>query len=129
MTYPVLASGTTPLDTYTPTQLIVGSSDVITKPYTITQAGTALAVGTVLGQITASGKLVRHETTASDGSQTAVAILAVPLASATGDITAPVYVAGEFNYAALTYDADVTTAAAKLATFPIQSGIKLRALA
>lgn len=128
MGYPQLATGVTTVDTYTPTQLIVGSSDVITKPYTVTQTGVAMAVGTVLGQITASGKLVRHETTAADGSQTAVAILAVPLAAATGDVVAPVYLAGEFNYAALTYDADVTTAAAKLATFPIQSGIKLRAL-
>lgn len=128
MSYPQLASGVTTVDTYTPTQLIVGSSDVITKPYTVTLTGAAMVVGTVLGQVTASGKLVRHETTASDGSQNAVAILAVPLAAATGDVTAPVYVAGEFNYEALTYDADVTTAAAKLATFPIQSGIKLRAL-
>lgn len=128
MSYPQLATGVTTVDTYAPTQLIVGSSDVITKPYTVTLTGAAMVVGTVLGQVTASGKLVRHETTASDGSQNAVAILAVPLAAATGDVTAPVYVAGEFNYEALTYDADVTTAAAKLATFPIQSGIKLRAL-
>ena len=129
MTYPVLASGTTPLDTYTPTQFIVGSSDVITTPYTVTQAGTALAVGTVLGQITASGKMVYNETTASDGSQTAVAVLAVPLASATGDVVAPCYVAGEFNVAALTFDASVTTTAAKLATFGPASPIKLRSLA
>ncbi len=129
MTYPVLASGSTPLDTYTPTQLVVGSSDIITMPYTVTQTGTAMVVGTVLGQITASGKLVMHETSASDGSQTAVAILAVPLAAATGDVTAPVYVAGEFNYAALTYDSGVTTTAAKLATFGPASPIKLRSLA
>lgn len=129
MTYPVLASGSTPLDTYTPTQLVVGSSDIITMPYTVTQTGTAMVVGTVLGQITASGKLVMHETSASDGSQTAVAILAVPLTAATGDVTAPVYVAGEFNYAALTYDSGVTTTAAKQATFGPASPIKLRSLA
>lgn len=129
MTYPVLASGSTPLDTYAPTQLIAGSSDIITLPYTVTLSGSALPVGQVLGQITATKKLVPHETTAADGSQTAVAILAVPLAAATGDVVAPCYVAGEFNVAALTFDADVTTTAAKLATFGPAAPIKLRSLA
>lgn len=129
MTYPVLASGTTPLDTYTPTQLIVGNSQPVTVPKTVTLAGAALAVGTVLGQISASGKLIPNDPTATDGSETAVAVLAVPLASATGDVTAPVYKAGEFNVAALTFDSGITTTAAKLAVFPITSAITLRSLA
>jgi hypothetical protein len=129
MTYPVLASGSTPLDTYAPTQLIAGSSNIITLPYTVTLSGSALPVGRVLGQITASGKMVPCDPGATDGSEVAVAILAVPLASATGDVVAPCYVAGEFNVAALTFDSGVTTTAAKLATFGPAAPIKLRSLA
>ena len=47
---------------------------------TVTVAGgVALPSGTVLGKITASGKFVRYNAGASDGSQSAAAILYTPL--------------------------------------------------
>lgn len=42
---------------------------------TIDATGGALVAGTVLGRVTASGKLIAHDTAAADGSQAAVAIL------------------------------------------------------
>jgi hypothetical protein len=42
---------------------------------TVTATGAALQAGTVLGKITATGKYVKHDTAAADGSQNAAAIL------------------------------------------------------
>lgn len=52
---------------------------------TVTQSGAALKSGTVLGKITASGKYVPYNNGASDGSDTARAILWTALPAATGD--------------------------------------------
>jgi hypothetical protein len=47
---------------------------------TVTVAGgVQLPSGTVLGRVTASGKLVKHASGASDGSQNAMAVLGTPL--------------------------------------------------
>jgi hypothetical protein len=52
----------------------------------VTVAGSvALPSGTVLGRITASGKLIKYSNAASDGSQTAVAILSTPCPGVNGD--------------------------------------------
>lgn len=50
--------------------------------------GTALPSGTVLGKITASGKLTKYVAANSDGSQTAYAVMLtdVPASQASGDV-------------------------------------------
>lgn len=111
-----LASSDLSAGSYTPENLLAGESDVITKPDTIAQAG-AIAQFTVMGRISASGKLVKSVQTANDGSQNPVAILVEDVNSTAGDITAPVYVAGEFLIDALVWDASWTTDALKLAAF------------
>lgn len=53
---------------------------------TVTVAGAvALKSGEVLGKITATGKYVKHNSGAADGSQTAVAILAYAVPGVNGD--------------------------------------------
>ena len=47
--------------------------------------GIALPSGTVMGRVTASGKLVKYDNAASDGSQAAVAILYTALPGTNGD--------------------------------------------
>lgn len=60
---------------------------------TVTVAGSvALPSGTVLGKITATGKLVRYVDTNSDGSQVAMGILWNPLPGVNGDYKATVFV-------------------------------------
>lgn len=54
----------------------------------VTQAGTAIASGTVLGKITASGKYVPYSNGASNGSEVAAGILYTYLPAATGDVKA-----------------------------------------
>ena len=59
---------------------------------TVTVAGSiALPSGTVLGKVTATGKLVKYADGNADGSQTAVGILGTPLAGVNGDYQALVF--------------------------------------
>lgn len=50
-------------------------------------AGADLSPGTVLGKITASGKYTACVETASDGSETAAAVLLTPAKAASADVT------------------------------------------
>lgn len=60
--------------------------------------------GTVLGRITASGNYVPVDSTATDGSEVAVCILAETVTvSSTADKPAPAYFTGEFNQDALVF--------------------------
>lgn len=109
------ASGKTD-ETYTPEQVVIGASDVITRPETF-KSGADVAALTVLGRITASGKLIKSVNTASDGSEIPVAIAVENVASAGADKVGPAYIAGEFNVDALVWDATYSTDALKLAAF------------
>jgi hypothetical protein len=53
--------------------------------------GVALPSGTVLGKITATGKHIKYDNAASDGSQTAVGILWNPLPGVNGDVKATMF--------------------------------------
>lgn len=61
---------------------------------TVTSAGVALPSGTVLGKVTATGKYIKQVDAASDGSQTAVAVLFTPVAAAAGDYFSTLHVRG-----------------------------------
>jgi hypothetical protein len=76
--------------TYRPAEFVLSeaSGQRSRENITVTQAGTALASGTVLGKITASGKYIPYSNAASDGSEVAAGILYSPLAAATGDAKA-----------------------------------------
>lgn len=121
MDYPQVASRS--VESFAPGHIYAGISDVVTAP-AIVVAGTYVYLQ-VMGRITASGKLKAHDPAASDGSQVAVALCAIP-AVYTADATPEVIVSGQFNIEAVTFNASVTTDAAKLATFPIGSQIVLK---
>ena len=121
MGYPQVASRS--VESFAPGHIYAGISDVVTAP-AIVVAGTYVYLQ-VMGRITASGKLKAHDPAASDGSQVAVALCAIP-AVYTADATPEVIVSGQFNIEAVTFNASITTDAAKLATFPIGSQIVLK---
>lgn len=98
---------------YNPDQLIAGNLKCITDTGTI-GAG-VLARGTVLGQITASGNYIVSVKTAVDGSQVPSAVLADAADASGGPVLAPLYLTGEFNANALTFDASWTLATLKAA--------------
>ena len=61
---------------------------------TITVAAGTLAPGTVLGQITASGKYAAHDPAAVDGTETAVAVLWGKADASAGDVPAVALIRG-----------------------------------
>ena len=95
-----IASGVTTQGVFTPENLIAGEFPRIMRIETIT-GGQALPQGAVLGQITATGAYVLSTTTATDGSEVPVAILAQPI-DATSDVEGHLFLTGEFNAHALT---------------------------
>lgn len=71
---------------------------------TVTVPSGGLGSGTILGVITATGKYVRHDAVASDGSEDEAGILFEPLAD-TGDTEATIILRdAEVNGAELTYE-------------------------
>ena len=123
-----LASSNLSAGSYTPEQRYAGESDIITNTYTIAQAAGAVAVGTVLGRISASGKLVPCNSGANDGSQVPVAIAAEAVNATAGDVVGPVYVAGEFNLDFCVFHTSFDTEAKKLAAFAPGAAIIVRKL-
>lgn len=88
--------------------LSTGNGEISRSKATVTvTAGTPMPSGTVLGKITATGKFVKASDAASDGSQTAVAILSTRLDSADT-------VAAGGDFAAVVYDKDVEAIGALL---------------
>lgn len=97
-------------------ELFAGSSEVVTEPV-VFASGADVAKWAVVGRITASGKCVLCNPGAADGSETPIGI-AVESASAAGaDAAGNIYIAGDFNIAALTWHAGFTTDIAKKAAF------------
>lgn len=119
------ASGKTD-ETFTPEQVVIGGSDVITAPQ-VFKSGANVGALTVCGRITASGKLIKCVQTAVDGSAVPCAIAVADVASSGADVTGPAYLAGEFNIDALVWDASWSTDALKLAAS--NSGLVFKKLA
>ena len=103
-----IASGVTTQGVFTPENLIAGEFPRIMRIETIT-GGQALPQGAVLGQIKATGAYVLSTTTATDGSEVPVAILAQPI-DATSDVEGHLFLSGEFNAHALTLGSGHTLA-------------------
>lgn len=95
-----LASGEL-VGTQTPTPLFAGDMDVITEEGILDTGN--LAKYTVLGKITATGKLVQWAPGAADGSQIAYGILTQPADASAADQKVGVYIGGFFNDAALVW--------------------------
>lgn len=117
-----LASSVLNAGSYTPENLLAGESDVITKPDLVGGSASHPAL-TVLGRIGVSGILIPSVRTANDGSQNPVAILVEAADATLGNVTVPVYVAGEFLIDGLVWDASWATDAQKLAAFGDKAAI------
>lgn len=127
LTYPVAASYAT--ESFTPSGDLAGTSDIITQTATIVSGTGTVVYLQVLGRVTASGKLAKHNPGASTGVETAMALAAYAVDATSGDVTCQVITAGEFAMDALTYHADTDTEAEKLAVFGPTSAIKVKKLA
>ena len=65
-------------------------------------AGADLVAGTILGRVTATGKLKAYDPAATDGSETPVAVLLEDAAAASADVEAVVGFAGVYVEANMT---------------------------
>lgn len=81
--------------------LIAGEFPRVEESVLIVAGSGEVKRGTVLGRITASGKLKPYNNTASDGSETAVGILAADVVATTGDAGGYMYVTGMYAEAKL----------------------------
>lgn len=109
-----LASSST--DAFTPSQVILGDADVVTKSVTVV-SGQTLAALTVVGVITASGKYAVCNLAAENGTEVPAGILVNAVNASGGDKDGTVYLGGDFNIAALVWGASFTTAVLKNAAF------------
>lgn len=81
--------------------LFAGDMDIITEEGVVDTG--VLAKYTVVGKITATGKLVALNPAAVDGSQIAYGILTQAVDATAADVNAGVYIGGFFNDAALVW--------------------------
>ncbi|EHD21316.1 MULTISPECIES: head decoration protein [Brenneria] len=106
-------------DTFIPDQLIAGPLQLVTDTVTIlTGESASYKRGTVLGRITASGKYTLSLPVATDGSEDPVAILVDDADATAADVTADVYLMGEFNATRITYNDSWVLADLKAALRP-----------
>ncbi|WP_410015814.1 head decoration protein [Sodalis sp. C49] len=112
-------------DTFIPDQLVAGQLQLVTDTVTLLAGEAAIYKrGTVLGVVTASGKYTLSVNTAADGSQNPAAILVDDVDASATDVTAGVYLMGEFNQNRITFDPSWSLASVKSALRPY--GIFLR---
>jgi hypothetical protein len=110
-------------EVYAPDTLIAGEFKIVTDTVTI-GSGFTLYRGTVLGLQTSSGNYIPCVKTATDGSQTPVAILADSIDTTAGASTAGIYLTGEFDLNAMTIDVSWTGATIKAALRPSSIFVK-----
>lgn len=94
---------------YTPDRLIAGNTQLVSWDATLI-SGQVLARGTLVGKITASGKLTISTSAATDGSQNPVGILLDDYDASAGDVNVGIYVKGEFNQNAVIFGTGQTAA-------------------
>ena len=126
MSYSDLLAGSA-TSTFTPVELLAGDEPVRTLGGQTLVAGQNLAQFTVVGRITASGKLTAWNPAGNDGSQIAVGILVHATDATLADKSCQIYTAGMFNVAALVWPAGAATLAARQAAFE-RTSIHIRAL-
>lgn len=85
--------------------IIAGDHPLSHQPVTVLSGQGVLVRGTVMGRITASGKVVKSLTASADGSQTPYCILAEDVDATSADAVAPAYFEGQFAAEMLTYGA------------------------
>jgi hypothetical protein len=84
-------------ETYTPDSLIAGTYPIVTGKVTVFKS-VKLARGSVLGEITATGKYLLTDKASVDGSEVASVILAADVDATAADVVgAPVYLSGQFD--------------------------------
>lgn len=107
---------TTETESFSSVQLFAGDADVVTQPITVL-SGQNLAQYSVVGRVTASGKVKLCDTAAVDGSQTPIGIMVNAIDASGGDLAGDIYIGGDFLLAPLVWHASFSTDVLKLKAF------------
>lgn len=99
-------------DVENPDQLIAHNAEAILTYKETVLTGQNLVRGTLVGRITASGKVINSLTAAGDGSQVPYGIVAQDVDATAADKEALIYVSGTFNAHKVTLGAGWTAATA-----------------
>jgi hypothetical protein len=118
-----LASGET-VGSQSPFDLFAGEADVITEEAVLDTGN--LAKYTVVGRLTASGKIVAFDSTADTGAENAIGILTQAADASSGDKNVAIYTGGFFNHSALVWDSPTNTLALRQAAFRASTGHSIR---
>lgn len=103
-------------ETLTYDKLFAGNvMPVVTEKATVVSGAGVVVRGTVLGRVTASGKLNVVNSANSDGSQVPYAIACDTVDATGADVATAVYLTGEFNEAALVFGGSDAAATHKAA--------------
>lgn len=90
-------------------EVVLSDFGPISRDKAVLLAGQTLIAGTVLGRITDSGKYALHDPDATDGSQTAAAVLLVDCTASGADATALILARlAEVKSALLTFKSGIT---------------------
>ena len=101
-------------ETYQPVEIIAGDYPLITEMVTIA-AGQNLAIGSVLGKVTATGKYVLSTSAATDGSQVPSVILSADIDATAADQQEIAYLSGKFLAKNLKFGAGHSAASVRAA--------------
>jgi hypothetical protein len=99
---------------YSPDNLVLGDLPTISYDETVI-SGQDVTRGTVMGRITASGKLTACDHTAGDGSETPYGIMAEDCDASLADVECGAYVFGHFDSESLTFGGTSTISDLKVA--------------
>lgn len=103
--------GITTLETWGPEAFFAGNlQKAIPMFFTVALTATALPRGSIMGIITASGKLKLTNVASTDGSEVPFCVLSNTIDATAADVLTTVFVAGEFNKDALNAGSTITTA-------------------
>jgi Bacteriophage lambda head decoration protein D len=95
---------------FTMDRLVISLDDDVSRKVTLLSGAGALLRGTLLGQITGSGKYLKSLLAASDGSEVPDCILVEDTDATSADKDAMAYFRGQFNDAAVIYGTGQTVA-------------------
>lgn len=116
-------------EAFTEEELITGDFTIQTTTETLLDQNAELPAYTVVGRITASGKVTKCNPGASDGSQYPIGITCAVAPDTGADQSVAIYRAGCFNPARLTWHAGFTTDLQKRIAFePNQPTIFIKAI-
>ena len=89
---------------FTPDKLFAGHvMPLVTEKGVVASGAGSVVRGTVMGRITASGKLVPVDSGSVDGSEVPYGIICDTVDATAADVPCALYMTGEFNEAALTF--------------------------